>query len=89
MIKKWFLTTTWLTLGLVALPSKADDHDKFKEAERFAWSGNFKAFQASLSELDHPLSPYVEMAFYKRHPHLRYQKQIEHFLSVYQHTPLE
>ncbi|WMN58641.1 transglycosylase SLT domain-containing protein [Pseudoalteromonas xiamenensis] len=89
MIKKWFLTTTWLTLGLVVLPSKADDHDKFKEAERVAWSGNFKAVQASLSELDHPLSPYVEMAFYKRHPHLRYQKQIEHFLSVYQHTPLE
>lgn len=91
MIKKWLLNTSCVVVGALTFnaQSNTDPHAAFKEAERIAWSGNYSAFQQSLSELSHPLSPYVEMAFYKRHPNLRYKDNIEHFLSVYQHTPLE
>ncbi|WP_151172235.1 transglycosylase SLT domain-containing protein [Pseudoalteromonas ruthenica] len=69
--------------------SLASDNDDFLEAEKVAWSGNYKEFKRLNSQLDHPLKPYVEMAFYKRHPQLKYQTEIERFLSVYQNTPLE
>lgn len=91
MIKKWFLNTTFVFVGALSSYSygKPDPHAAFKEAERIAWSGNYSAFQEALAGLTHPLSPYVEMAFYKRHPNLRYKDNIEHFLAVYQNTPLE
>lgn len=64
-------------------------HDEFKQAERIAWSGNYNKFTAAVAQLDHPLKPYVEMAFYQRHPRLKYQQEIQHFLTIYEHTPLE
>ncbi|RRS07328.1 lytic transglycosylase [Pseudoalteromonas sp. J010] len=64
-------------------------HDEFKQAERIAWSGNYNNFTAAVAQLDHPLKPYVEMAFYQRHPRLKYQQEIQHFLTIYEHTPLE
>ncbi|MDW7551034.1 transglycosylase SLT domain-containing protein [Pseudoalteromonas peptidolytica] len=64
-------------------------HDEFKQAERIAWSGNYNNFTAAIAQLDHPLKPYVEMAFYQRHPRLKYQQEIQHFLTIYEHTPLE
>ncbi|USD28558.1 transglycosylase SLT domain-containing protein [Pseudoalteromonas sp. SCSIO 43201] len=64
-------------------------HDEFKQAERIAWSGNYNNFTTAIAQLDHPLKPYVEMAFYQRHPRLKYQQEIQHFLTIYEHTPLE
>ncbi|KZN60442.1 transglycosylase SLT domain-containing protein [Pseudoalteromonas luteoviolacea] len=64
-------------------------HQDFLNAERVAWSGNHAKFKQSLNSLDHPLKPYVEMTFYKRHPKLKYQGDIAQFLSVYDHTPLD
>ncbi|CCQ10685.1 Soluble lytic murein transglycosylase precursor [Pseudoalteromonas luteoviolacea B = ATCC 29581] len=89
MIKKWLVNTAWLAVGALPLAVSADIHSDFKQAERLAWSGNYDAFKNALAQLDHPLSPYVEMTFYKRHANLRYQSEIEQFLSVYEHTPLE
>ncbi|MCF6437443.1 transglycosylase SLT domain-containing protein [Pseudoalteromonas sp. MMG022] len=74
--------SSWFSLA-------SSDHEAFKEAERIAWSGNYSAFSQAISELEHPLKPYVEMAFYKRHPRLDRQQQIAHFLTVYDSTPLE
>lgn len=88
--------THWLRRVVVSslcavssLCTAASTLDDFKQAERIAWSGNYSNFKAAIAQLDHPLKPYVEMAFYKRHPRLRYQQEIEHFLTVYEHTPLE
>lgn len=64
-------------------------HQDFIQAERIAWSGNYNKFKQALDELDHPLKPYVEMTFYKRHPKLKYESEIAQFLSVYDHTPLD
>ena len=75
--------------AISSLCTAASTLDDFKQAERIAWSGNYSNFKAAIAQLDHPLKPYVEMAFYKRHPRLRYQQEIEHFLTVYEHTPLE
>ncbi|QZO12988.1 transglycosylase SLT domain-containing protein [Pseudoalteromonas piscicida] len=88
--------TYWLprlaagSLCMVSWLCAADStHDEFKEAERVAWSGNYSNFKAATAQLDHPLKPYVEKAFYERHPKLEYQQEIQHFLTVYEHTPLE
>ncbi|MFC3033216.1 transglycosylase SLT domain-containing protein [Pseudoalteromonas fenneropenaei] len=89
-MKKWLSVIGCVGLAICAKASSASvDHQAFKDAEKIAWSGNHNAFRNALAALEHPLSPYVEMAFYKRHPSLKYQEEITRFLSVYEHTPLE
>ncbi|CAH9063139.1 Soluble lytic murein transglycosylase [Pseudoalteromonas holothuriae] len=89
-MKSWILKVAVTGLTAISCFSFANsDHDAFKKAERIAWSGNYNAFTAALNQLDHPLKPYVEMAFFERHPRLKYQQQIAHFLTVYESTPLE
>ncbi|MFY8274619.1 transglycosylase SLT domain-containing protein [Pseudoalteromonas sp. SSDWG2] len=67
----------------------SSDNDDFLKAERVARSGNYSEFKRLSSQLDHPLKPYVELAFYKNYPHIKYQTEIEQFLQIYQNTPLE
>jgi soluble lytic murein transglycosylase len=89
-MRTWILGVAATSLGLLSWFSCAQDtHKTFKAAERVAWSGQYKAFKKSLASLDHPLKPYVEMAFYKRNSKLKYQADIAHYLTVYDGTPLE
>ena len=89
-MKSWILQIAATGLAAIGWFSHASsDHDAFKQAERIAWSGNYNAFSKALNQLEHPLKPYVEMAFFERHPRLKYQQQIAHFLTVYESTPLE
>ncbi|WP_462156815.1 transglycosylase SLT domain-containing protein [Pseudoalteromonas sp. GB56] len=81
-----------LAVSFLHLPNAvfaSSDNDAFLAAEKVARSGNYREFSKLNGQLDHPLKPYVELAFYKYHPHIKYQKEIEQFLQVYQHTPLE
>ncbi|WP_230090600.1 lytic transglycosylase domain-containing protein [Pseudoalteromonas rubra] len=93
-MKLWFSRFAVTCLAVCSgawshLGQAADPHQAFKDAERVAWGGNYQAFKKSLAELDHPLKPYVEATFYKRHPKLKYQDEIGRFLSIYDHTPLD
>ncbi|BBN80026.1 lytic transglycosylase [Pseudoalteromonas sp. A25] len=89
-MKSWILQVAATGLAAMSWFSFASsDHEAFKQAERIAWSGNYSAFTQALNQLDHPLKPYVEMAFYERHPRLKYEQKIAHFLMVYESTPLE
>ncbi|TMP43969.1 lytic transglycosylase [Pseudoalteromonas citrea] len=89
-MRAWILGVAATSIGLFSWFSCAQDtHKTFKAAERVAWSGQYNAFQHSLKSLDHPLKPYVEMAFYKRNSKLKYQADIARYLSVYDGTPLE
>lgn len=89
-MKSWVLSIAATSLTLFSwFPHAADTHKAFKAAERVAWSGHHKKFRQALKALDHPLKPYVEMAFYKRHAKLKYKEDIAHYLSVYDGTPLE
>lgn len=86
------IMSAFFFIGLLALPcyAKTSPADQaFLTAEKAAKAGNYKKFQQLTKGLSHPLKPYVQMEFYKRHPNLKYKKQIEHFLSLYQSTPVE
>lgn len=89
-MKSWIMTIAATSLGAFSwFSSASNDHQAFKDAEKVARSGNYKAFKAAINDLDHPLKPYAELAFYKRYPRLKYQQDISHYLSVYDNTPLE
>ncbi|MEM0515729.1 transglycosylase SLT domain-containing protein [Pseudoalteromonas sp. YIC-827] len=88
-MKRLLHTLLAASLLQVCSVSLAGEHDDFLKAEKIARGGNYTEFKKANERLKHPLKPYVEMAFYKHHPHIKYQSEIEHFLQVYQHTPLE
>lgn len=89
-MRAWILGVAATSIGLFSWFSCAQDtHKTFKAAERVAWSGQYNAFQHAFKSLDHPLKPYVEMAFYTRNSKLKYQADIARYLSVYDGTPLE
>lgn len=89
-MKSWIMTIAATSLGAFSWFSFAsNDHQAFKDAEKIARSGNYDAFKQAMNDLDHPLKPYAEQAFYKRYPSLKYQQDISHYLSVYDNTPLE
>lgn len=89
-MKTWIKNIVVTSIGFISWFSFCgDNHQVFKEAERVAWSGNKKAFDQALSALNHPLKPYVELAFYKQHPKLKYLSEIDSFLTIYDGTPLE
>ncbi len=69
--------------------AQASTEKDFLEAEKIAWAGDYRGFKSATAALDHPLLPYVEMAYWKRHPRMKHQAEIESFLNIYQSTPLE
>ena len=75
-----FITGTALSASAV--------HDDFIAAEKVAKSGNKKRYQQTLSELVHPLKPYVEMTYLEKYPYLSNEPDIKRFLEVYEGTPL-
>ncbi|MDP5215146.1 transglycosylase SLT domain-containing protein [Pseudoalteromonas tunicata] len=66
-----------------------DLHKDFIQAEKIARSGNTKNYQQAISNLEHPLKPYLQLAYLKNHPLLKNEQEIERFLDVYSGTPLE
>ncbi|MEG3759144.1 transglycosylase SLT domain-containing protein [Pseudoalteromonas carrageenovora] len=65
------------------------DNDAFLDAEKKARYGSYQDFKEAVSGLNHPLKPYVEKTYWQRNPNFKYQAEIEDYLTVYQHTPLE
>lgn len=65
------------------------DNDAFLDAEKKVRYGDYQDFKMAISNLDHPLKPYVEKVYWQRHPDIKHQAEIEDYLTIYQHTPLE
>ena len=65
------------------------DNDAFIDAEKEVKSASYQEFKSVINNLNHPLKPYVEKAYWQRHPSLEHQTEIENYLNIYQHTPLE
>ena len=63
--------------------------DAFLDAEKKVRYGDYQDFKMAISNLDHPLKPYVEKVYWQRHPDIKHQAEIEDYLTIYQHTPLE
>ncbi|MGO2074994.1 MAG: transglycosylase SLT domain-containing protein [Pseudoalteromonas sp.] len=66
-----------------------NEHEAFLDAEKEVRYGSYKEFKEVVGKLDHPLKPYVEKAYWQRHPSLKHQSEIENYLTIYQSTPLE
>ncbi|MBQ4834581.1 transglycosylase SLT domain-containing protein [Pseudoalteromonas sp. MMG010] len=64
-------------------------NDDFVAAEKKARYGDYNDFKNALKNLEHPLKPYVEKTYWQHNPNLKYQAEIENYLAVYEHTPLE
>ncbi len=91
------MRTTYL-LAIIALffqfsahaISVSEQRKLFEQAEYQAKKGHINSYRKSLKKLgDYPLSPYVELAYLKKHPYLVNKKRIRKFLSLYSGTPLE
>ncbi|MEM5510710.1 transglycosylase SLT domain-containing protein [Pseudoalteromonas sp. AS71] len=65
------------------------DNEAFLDAEKKVRYGSYQDFKEAVSGLNHPLKPYVEKTYWQRHPNIKYQAEIEDYLNIYQHTPLE
>ncbi|MBH0081689.1 transglycosylase SLT domain-containing protein [Pseudoalteromonas sp. NZS11] len=65
------------------------DNDAFLDAEKKVRYGSYQDFKQAVSNLNHPLKPYVEKTYWQRHPSIKHQAEIEDYLNIYQHTPLE
>ncbi|HAG40427.1 MAG TPA: lytic transglycosylase, partial [Pseudoalteromonas sp.] len=65
------------------------DNDAFLDAEKKVRYGSYQDFKEAINGLDHPLKPYVEKTYWQRHPNFKYQSEIEDYLTIYEHTPLE
>jgi soluble lytic murein transglycosylase len=65
------------------------DNDAFVDAEKKVRHSSYQNFKTVVNNLDHPLKPYVEKTYWQRHPNIKYQAEIESYLTIYQHTPLE
>ena len=89
-MKKQFLGWTAAALLFPFFAAGANDkHDAFLKAEKKARYGDYEDMKKVTGELDHPLKPYVEKAYWQRNPSLQHQTEIENYLNVYQNTPLE
>lgn len=89
-MKKNFLGWTAVALLFPLLPAEASNiHEAFLDAEKEVKYGSYKEFKEVVGKLDHPLKPYVEKAYWQRHPSLEHQAEIENYLTIYQSTPLE
>ncbi len=89
-MKKHLLGWTAAALFLPFFSAEANDkHDAFLDAEKKVRYSDYEKFQDVINNLDHPLKPYVEKTYWQRHPNVKYQTEIENYLTVYQNTPLE
>ncbi len=89
-MKKHLLGWTAAALFLPFFSAEANDkHDAFLDAEKKVRYSDYEEFQDVINNLDHPLKPYVEKTYWQRHPDVKYQTEIENYLTVYQNTPLE
>lgn len=89
-MKKNFLGWSAAALLFPLLSVEANNkHDAFLDAEKAVRYGSYKEFKEIVGKLDHPLKPYVEKAYWQRHPSLKHQAEIENYLTIYQSTPLE
>ncbi|WP_417671103.1 transglycosylase SLT domain-containing protein [Pseudoalteromonas tetraodonis] len=89
-MKKYLLSVAAATLFLSFTSANAKtDIDAFLDAEKQARYGNYQNFKEAVDSLSHPLKPYVEKAYWERYPSLAHQTEIENFLTIYEHTPLE
>lgn len=66
----------------------AMQHKDFILAEKLAKKANAEAYHQMMDKLEHPLKPYVELAYLKQNLTLKNQAQINRFLSLYEGTPL-
>lgn len=92
IIKKLFISAAlFSSISLASFSADAIpvEHKAFISAEKAALSGNKKRYQKALANLDHPLKPYVKMAYLKKYPYLSNEADIESFLNIYQGSPLE
>lgn len=89
-MKKYLLKVVAATLTVSMFSAYANtNNDAFLDAEKQARYNNYLNFKEAVDGLSHPLKPYVEKAYWQRYPNLKYQAEIEGFLTIYQHTPLE
>jgi soluble lytic murein transglycosylase len=65
------------------------NNDAFLDAEKKVRYGSYHDLKTVVSNLDHPLKPYIERMYWQRNPNIKYQSEIEDYLTIYQHTPLE
>lgn len=65
------------------------DNDAFLDAEKKVRNASYREFKNVVNNLNHPLKPYVEKTYWQRNPSIKYQAEIEDYLNIYQHTPLE
>ncbi len=82
-----------IALGLVFFGHTVNAQDKlhqdFLAAEKVAKKGRVTPYKKSFKTLEHPLKPYVELAFLERNTTSKYQVEIANFLQIYEGTPLE
>lgn len=87
-IKKTILLVgAWLT-GFGTYASAAP-HDAFLKVEKLAERGSEAEYRNAISQLDHPLKPYAELAYLQRNLNSKHIPEIRRFLNIYQGTPLE
>ncbi|WP_091982970.1 transglycosylase SLT domain-containing protein [Pseudoalteromonas denitrificans] len=92
MLKKLFIAAAlFSSISIASFSANAIsvEHKKFLSAEKIALSGNKKRYKKALEKLNHPLKPYVKMAYLKKYPYLSNEADIKDFLRIYQGTPLE
>ena len=89
-MKKQFLSFAAAALLFPLFSAGANtEHDAFLDAEKTARYGSYQEFKEAVEQLEHPLKPYVEKAYWQRHPDIEHQSEIERYLTIYQNTPLE
>ncbi|KPH93122.1 lytic transglycosylase [Pseudoalteromonas porphyrae] len=89
-MKKQLLGFTAAALLFPFFSAQADSaHKAFLSAEKIAKNGSYQEFKEAAIQLDHPLKPYVEKMYWQRNPSIERQSEIENYLSIYEHTPLE
>ena len=89
-MKKFLLSAVAAAFILPFSSAQASiDNDAFLDAEKKVRYGSYQDFKEAINGLDHPLKPYVEKTYWQRHPNIKYQSEIENYLTIYEHTPLE
>lgn len=69
--------------------ANTEPHQAFLKVEKLAERGSEKDYRNAISQLDHPLKPYAELAYLQRNLNTKHQQEIANFLNIYQGTPLE
>lgn len=65
------------------------DNDAFLNAEKKLRYSNYQTFKKVISELKHPLKPYLAQRYWEQKPAFKHQAEIENYLATYESTPLD